>query len=135
MAGGIADGEQDAGPEGVLQAVPPVDEAEAGAHRHLLAQAESGAQLVPGVGSPSQPEAADHLAVVTPAPQVVAGLPGVGADQQPLVVPLGGPLHGVEEDLAPLAVAARAVVLGDGDAGLVGQAAHRVDEVEVLDAL
>ena len=98
-----------------------------------LVRPSAGAQLVPVVGRPPQPEAAHHLAVVAPAAQVVAGLTGVGADQQPLVVPLDGLLHGVEEDLAPLAVPAGAGILADGDAGLVGQAADRVHEVEVLD--
>ena len=91
------------------------------------------AQRVPVVGGPSQPEAAYHLAVVPPAAQVVPGLAGVGRGQQPLVVPLGGLLHGVEEHLAALTVPTRRGVLADGDAGLVGQAADGVDEVEVLD--
>ena len=133
MTGGVADGEQDAGPEGVLQPPPPVDEAEAGALGDLLLQPQSQTEGVPLVGRPSQPEAAHHLALVTPAAKVVTGHTGVGSRQQTLVVPLGGLLHGVEEDLAPLAVVAGCGILVDGDAGLVGQATDGVHEIEVLD--
>ena len=48
------------------------------------------------------------------------------------MVPLHGPLHGVEELRAALVVPARLLVLVERDAGPVGQQAHGVDEIEVL---
>ena len=99
----------------------------------ILVEAQPGAQRVPVVGCPAEAEPADHLTVVAPTAQVVAGRPGVGRGQETSVVPLGGLLHGVEVDLPALAVPTRGGVLPDGDTGLVGQSAHRVDEVEVLD--
>ena len=133
LARGVADGEQDPGPEGVLQAPPPVDEAQAGTLGDSGGQTQTAAQLVPVVGGPPQPEAAHHLTVVAPAAQVVTGRSGVGALQQPLVVPRHGLLHGPEAGLAAPGVPARGGVLVDGDAGLVGQPAHRVREVQVFD--
>src|ERR1019366_9549215 len=86
MAGWIADGEEDPAPEGVLNAAPPVDEAESGPDCQLLAAPQALAQGVPLVRCPSQSEAADHPAVVAPAAQVVAGLTGVGPGKQAPVV-------------------------------------------------
>jgi hypothetical protein len=128
----VADREQHPGPEGVLELPPPVDERQARAHRDRFGQGQGPAQLVPTVRGPSQTEPPHHVPVVAAAAEVVTGLAGVGAAQQALVVPLGGLLHGVPEHLAPLAVTTGVGVLPDGDAGLVGQSPHRIDEIEVL---
>ena len=49
------------------------------------------------VGRPPQAELTHHVTVVAPRTQVVASRSGVGSAQQPLVVPLHGALHGVEQ--------------------------------------
>ena len=72
------------------------------------------------------------LAVVAPRAEVVAGPAGVGRAQQALVVPLDGPLHGLEQLGAPLVVAPRLLVLVQRDPGPVGQEADGVDEIEMV---
>ncbi len=131
-AGGVADREQHAGPEEVLRPAAPVDEAEARVGQDVLGQLQRLGQGVPVVGRPAQPELAHDVAVVAARAQVVAGRAGVGRAQQPLVVPVDGLLHGVEQLGAPLVVAPHLLVLVQRDAGPVGQEADGVDEVEVV---
>ena len=136
MATGRPDGSQmgkeHATAEEVLRPAPTVDEAEARVGQHLLGKFECLGQRVPVVGRPAQAKTTHHLAVVPTRAQVVAGQPGVGRPQEALVVPLHGPLHGVEQRGAALVVAARLPVLVQRDAGPVGQEPHGVDEVEVV---
>ena len=98
----------------------------------LLGELERLGQRVPVVGRPAQAEPTDDLAVVTARAQVVAGQAGVGRPQEALVVPLHGPLHGVEQLGTALVVPARLAILVQRDARTVGQEAHGVDEVEVV---
>ena len=111
---------------------PAVDEAQARIGQDPFGQFEGLAEGVPVVGGPAQPELADHLAVVAPRAQVVPGPAGVGCAQQPLVVPLHGPFHGVEQLGAALAVLAQLGVLVERHPGPVGQQADGIDEVQVL---
>src|SRR5690606_27708027 len=91
-------------------------------------------QLVPGGGRPAQPVAAHDVAVDAPAAEVAAGGAGVGPREQPLVVPLDGPLHGLVEPLALLPGGALVVGgVAEGDVGPGGEPLDGADEVEVLD--
>ena len=58
--GRIADREQHAGPEEVLHAAAPIDEAEARVREHVLGQLERRGHGVPVVGRPAQTELAHH---------------------------------------------------------------------------
>ena len=131
-ARGIADGEQHAGPEGILGPAPLVDETQPRVGQNPIRQFQRPAERVPVIGGPAQPETSHHVAVVTAGAQVVPGGAGIRGAQQTLVVPDHGPFQRVEELDPPLAVLAHLGVLMESHAGPVGQQPHGVDEVEML---
>ena len=90
-------------------------------------------QAVPALGRPADLEGADDVTVVTARAEIVAGRPAVGGGEEPLVIEVDRFGHGVVEGVALLAFGRDRRVLGDGDAGPVGQAADGLDEIEVLD--
>ena len=77
-SGGIADREEDPGPEEVLRPAAPVDEAEARVGQDLLGEPQRLRECVPVVGRPAQAELAHDVAVVAAGAQVIAGRAGVG---------------------------------------------------------
>ena len=136
LSGLIEDGEQQPGSEGVLKTVAAVDEGEAGLTHHTLGEGQRADQRIPVVRRPSQPEPARQRAVDAAAAEVVAGGAAVRRGEEPLVVPLDGGLHGLQEPLAPLPVAALAAArVAQRDPGLGRQLLDRGGEVQVLHLL
>ena len=134
MPGRVEDREEHPGPEGVLQPAPLVDEAEAGPGGHVLAQLEGRCTACPSRRGPSR---AGSGARPRRRSRGCAGSRGPGRRRAP--VSSRWWYHSTACSMASrktlrlLVVLAGVAVLADGDAGPVGQAAHGVDEVEVLD--
>ncbi len=136
LAGLVEDREEQAGPEGVLQPVAPVEEGQPALPQRPLRPGQAGDERVPVVGRPTEPEPAGDGPVDAAAAQVVPGGPPVGRGEQALVVPLDGRLDGLEQLLAAAAVPALAPGrVPERDPGLPGQLLDGDHEVDVLDVL
>ena len=129
----VEDGEDHAGPEGVLRTAPSVDEAEARVGEHLVDTLRCLASASQSSGAHPRRNWRTDVAVVAARAQVVAGRPGVGGRQEPLVVEVDRLGHGLVQRGPPLALGGGRGVLGDGDAAAFGQAPDGLDEVDVLD--
>ena len=93
-------------------------------------------QGVPVVGRPAELELTGDVAGQTTIAKVGAGGARIGAGEQPLVVPLDGDVHRLDQRLAAGALLrAPRGRLGELDAGPIGQILDRTDEVGVLDLL
>ena len=75
LAGLVEDREQQAGPEGVLQPVAPVEEGQTALPQRPLRPGQAGGERVPVVGRPAEPEPAGDGPVDAPAAQVVPRRP------------------------------------------------------------